>query len=38
MIRERFKELRSKSSFGDFLYEQAVPEDNSLRKLERVGS
>jgi transposase len=35
MTRERFKELGSRSFFGDLLYEGAVPEDHFLQKLEQ---
>ena len=36
MSKERFKELGGGSFFGDFLYEDAVPEDHFLRKLDEV--
>jgi len=36
MAKERFKELGGGSFFGDFLYEDAVPEDHFLRQLDEV--
>jgi transposase len=36
MPKERFKELGIGSFFGDFVYEDAVPEDHFLRRLDEV--
>jgi IS5 family transposase len=36
MAKERFKKLGTGSFYGDFLYEDAVPEDHFLRRLDEV--
>jgi len=36
MPKERFKKLGTGSFYGDFLYEEAVPEDHFLRRLDEV--